>query len=1033
MRGVLRGLTGFALLLLLPAVAHAQATLSGLVRDTSGAVLPGVTVEASSPALIEKTRSATSDANGRYSIPDLRPGAYRVTFTLSGFKTVVNEGVELSGTGVFTVNADLAIGSVQETVTVTGDTPVVNLESTTRQAVLDQELVTAIPSSRTPFTVGVLIPGVRKGAFMSQDVGGSVVQEVASLEANGGRTADQRMMVNGVALSSMIAGGWGGGAVPNATGTSEFAIDVSAVDAQAATGGVRINFIPRDGGNRFSGTIFGSYAGEDFVADNFTGSDVQARGLAAPNTIKQNGDFNPGFGGPIMRDKMWFFASGRYLFAENYVANTFHNANANNINRYDYVRSDRQAILHQDQQIVQGRLTWQVDQKNKLGVTADWENFCACTTGIGPGIGGALTSPEAGNDRRFPLQRFVTVDWTNPVSNRVLIEASGIHRVERWGGMHPQVGKAGNIDGLTPGIVSVTDTNNPVTGGSLTYRSAAQFNNSWNWNIHYRAAVSYITGSHNFKVGFNNAYGHHENTTYSDPAAPFSYTFTNLVPQSITYRIVPRTVKVDVTRDLGIFVQDRWNIGRWTLSGALRFDSFASKFPAQSVGPTTLAPTLNISFPEQDNLDLKDATTRLGATYDVFGNGRTALKVTLGKYLEGLGTTGGFAAIDNISDNPNPILRLNLQDTRNWNDLTHPVGDPRRGNFVPDCNLLDYTANGECAALSNAATFGASIPNISYDPDTLTGWGNRQYNWEFNATVQHEIMPRLGVEVQYARRWYGNFRVADDNSVTAANYDRFTFVAPSDARLPDGGGQTFTAFDLRAGAPPQHLFITLADKLGEMTEHFDGVNVTVNSRLQNGFMAQGGFGTGRQITDDCDIMNQAPEIAQVLFNPSRVFVFGTRPLERCKQNNGWRTSVQGLAAYTIPRVDVQISATFQNLPGAQLAATANVCAGAIAPPCTAGNTTLGRPFQSGGPFAPFRVINIVNAGEVFVERLNQIDLRLSKIFRMSGTRTNINFDFYNVTNSNSVIGENAAYGPAWRSPTNILLPRLFKISAQFDW
>ena len=205
-----------------------------------------------------------------------------------------------------------------------------------------------------------------------------------------------------------------------------------------------------------------------------------------------------------------------------------------------------------------------------------------------------------------------------------------------------------------------------------------------------------------------------------------------------------------------------------------------------------------------------------------------------------------------------------------------------------------------------------------------------------------------------------------------------------------------------------------------MTEHFDGVNVTVNSRLQNGFMAQGGFGTGRQVTDDCDIMNAAPEIAQVLFNPSRVFVFGTRPLERCKQNNGWRTSVQGLAAYTVPRIDVQVSATFQNLPGVQLAANANIFPN---------STTLGRGFSGG----PFRVINIVNAGEVFVERLNQIDLRFSKIFRFTGTRTNINFDFYNVTNSNSVIGENAAYGPAWRNPTNILLPRLFKISAQFDW
>src|SRR5687768_4715406 len=550
MRGVLRGLTGFALLLLLPAVAHAQATLSGLVRDTSGAVLPGVTVEASSPALIEKTRSATSDANGRYSIPDLRPGAYRVTFTLSGFKTVVNEGVELSGTGVFTVNADLAIGSVQETVTVTGDTPVVNLESTTRQAVLDQELVTAIPSSRTPFTVGVLIPGVRKGAFMSQDVGGSVVQEVASLEANGGRTADQRMMVNGVALSSMIAGGWGGGAVPNATGTAEFAIDVSGVDAQAATGGVRINFIPRDGGNRFSGTLVGSFANESFAGDNYTGSDVQSRGLTAPNKIKGNGDFNPGFGGPIKRDALWFFLSARYLYAGNFVAGMFHNENANVLDRFDYVRSNRQAVLHQEQQIAQGRLTWQVNPKNKLGVTTDFESFCACTANTS-----ATTAPEAGVDRRFPLQRFVTADWTSPVSNRLLLEASAIHRVERWGGMHLQEGKQGNLASLTPGIISVTDNPNPVTGGSLLYRSAAEFNNSWNWNIHYRAAMSYITGTHNFKVGFNNAYLHHENTTYANPATDYTFNFAMGVPTQIVYRI-PRTVAVNVDRDLGLFAQD---------------------------------------------------------------------------------------------------------------------------------------------------------------------------------------------------------------------------------------------------------------------------------------------------------------------------------------------------------------------------------------------------------------------------------------------------------------------------------------------
>src|SRR6187455_1950866 len=557
MRGIVRALAAFMLFVLAPSVVYAQATLAGIARDTSGAVLPGVTVEAASPALIEKVRTATTDETGRYSIPDLRPGDYTVTFALTGFRTIVRSGVALSGTAVVTINADLTVGGVQETITVSGETPVVDLQSTTRQAVVDQEIVSAIPSSRTPFTVGVLIPGVKKGAFTGQDVGGSVVQEVASLEANGGRTSDQRMMVNGVALSSGIAGGWGGGAVPNATGTAEFAIDVSGVDAQAATGGVRINFIPRDGGNRFSGAIAANYATGDWASDNFTGSDVQARGLAVPGTIKANGDFNPGFGGPIKRDKLWFFLSGRSLFADNYVASTFFNQNANKLDRYDYLPSTDQAILHQEQTIYQARRTWQASPKHKVGMTYDQENFCACTTGIGPGIGGAITTPEAGNDRRFPLQRFVTVDWSTPVSNRLLIEASGIHRVERWGGMEPQVGKLGNIDHLTPGMISVSDTLNPVTGGPLSYRAInGTYNNSWNWNIHYRAAVSYITGSNTFKVGFNNAFLHHENTTYSSPAAPYGYNFTSMVPTAITYRLVPRTVKVDVNRDMGIFAQD---------------------------------------------------------------------------------------------------------------------------------------------------------------------------------------------------------------------------------------------------------------------------------------------------------------------------------------------------------------------------------------------------------------------------------------------------------------------------------------------
>jgi hypothetical protein len=895
---------------------------------------------------------------------------------------------------------------------VSGETPAVDLQSTTRQAVMDQEIVSAIPSSRTPFTVGVLIPGVRKGAFTGQDVGGSVVQEVASLEANGGRTSDQRMMVNGVALSSMIAGGWGGGAVPNATGTSEFAIDVSGVDAQAATGGVRINFIPRDGGNRFSGTIPFSYAHEDFAADNVTGTDIQERnpGFVA-GRIKANGDFNPGFGGPISRDKLWFFLSGRSLFADNYVAGTFFNQNVNSPNAFTYVPG-AQAVLHQEQKIYQARITWQASPRNKFGTTFDQEKFCACSTGIGPQPGGAIVSPEAGVDRRFPLQRFVTLDWSSPVSNKLLLEASAIHRVERWGGMEPQEGKLGNIDQLTPGIIGINDSNSPVTRTGLSYRAAtgaAPYNNSWNWNLHYRAAMSYITGSHAFKVGFNNAYGHHENTTYSSPASPLVYNFTAGAPTGITYRLTPRTVKVNVDHDSGLFAQDKWTTGRWTLAGAVRWDSFANSFPEQGITGTYFGRNLNITFPKQDNLSWNDITPRLSATYDVFGNGKTAWKVTLNKYLEGLGTTGFGAA--QVTDAPNPILRLQTDSSRPWTDAD--------ADFTPDCDLNNFNANGECSALLAATTFGTLTPGRSYDPDLMTGWGKRSFNWEFTTSVQQELLPRVSLDVQYARRWYGNIRLMDDRSVTPADYSDVSLTVPSDL-----GGGTLTGVNLRAGVPDASYFITLSNNYGKQTEHFDGVNISLNARLQNGLLLQGGVGSGRQVLNDCEIVDDLPEMLHTFFgDPRREFFFASRPKEFCEQNNGFRTSLQGLAAYTIPKVDVQISGTFQNLPGAVVQANANY---GVIPGIAAFDPR----------FIPFKAFQLVEPGSLYVERLNQIDLRLSKIFRFSTTKTAINFDFYNVTNSNSVIGENFAYGAGgsgWRQPASILLPRMFKIGAQFDF
>jgi hypothetical protein len=376
-----------------------------------------------------------------------------------------------------------------------------------------------------------------------------------------------------------------------------------------------------------------------------------------------------------------------------------------------------------------------------------------------------------------------------------------------------------------------------------------------------------------------------------------------------------------------------------------------------------------------------------------------------------------------VSEAPNPINRLSTQTTRSW---TEGTGGGIAGDFIPQCNLLNYAANGECGALVNAAIFG-TIQNQQtfYDPDLLNGWGRRFNNWEFTGAVQHELMPRVSLNFQYARRWYGNFRVQDDRSITAVDFDRFNITVPTDSRLPNSGG-TVTAYDLKptAQATTQNLFVTRAQNYGDQTERFDGVNVSMQARLQNGLLVQGGFGPGRVVTDDCDIVDDLPETLQNVGGaPSRAGNITARPLERCHENNGWRTGVSGLASYTIPKIDVLVSGTFQNQPGAQLAANAN-----ITTPLT--TTTLGRTF-TGAPGGRF--FNIVPAGEVFIERLNQIDFRVAKLFRVGTTRTSLNFDFYNITNSNAVLTENATSGAAWRTPQSILLPRLFKISAQFDF
>jgi hypothetical protein len=1009
---------------LIPTVAYAQASIAGEVKDTSGAVLPGVTVEASSPVLIEKVRSTVTDGNGRYQIVDLRPGTYSVTFTLTGFNTVKRDGVELSGGSTTGVTVELRVGALEETITVTGEAPVVDVQNATRQTVLDRDIVQSLPTARNYYSLGVLIPGVNSN---SQDVGGSLGDTMSSLTSHGSKNVDQRITNNGVGIMTLQAGGNIGGATPDVTSASEITIDTSAVNADLPTGGPRINLIPRDGGNTWASSNFFTFSNESMQGDNLTDR-LKSLGLPTPSKTILTADVNPAFGGPLQRDKIWFWATGRYTKTENQPAGIFVNKNAYNPAAWTYDPDTSQPGRNKGAwHSIQTRFTYQASAKNKFAMTWQEQSYCRC-----PEFISATAAPETAQDRRFPRLQQQHAEWTSPLTNRLLVEAVGMHLFERWGNMHLRAadgnffrtgGSLGDarIEELQKSLIPVLEQSTgmlyrmgPAANGNVNNQL---FNTTVVPNFFYRAAVSYVTGTHNFKAGFNRVHGYLN--VYNYDFQPFTYRFNNGVPNQITMRATPYLTKANEDNDFGLFAQDRYTLNRWTLSGGIRFDSFQTSYPEQTIGPGPLVPNRNLTLPAEKNLDWKDITYRSAATWDVMGDGKTAVKLTLNKYLQG-------QTLNGLGVNANPFNTLVNTVNRSWTDANR--------DFVPQCNLLNPVANGECGAMSDPA-FGTSRPGATFSDLLRKGWGHRNYNWEFSTSVQREILPRVSADVGYFRRWFGNFQVTDNLAVSASDYDLFNLTVPRDSRLPDGGGYTITGIpDLKPAAFGRvaQLYNTLNSEYGSQLEHWNGVDFGMNARLAGGIVLSGGVSTGKRMTDNCAIVSKIPEM---------LFPTGNAPInlgdannniwlpgQFCHQEEPFLTTGRFFGIYTIPRIDVLVSGTFQSSPGPLVAGNytaTNAILGA--------SSTLGRLLAGNAQNIP---VNIVEPGRIYADRLNQVDFRVGKVVRFARSKASINLDLYNALNADTVRQVNNAYaswiGPGPR-PTASLLARFAKISATIDF
>ena len=1031
--------------LLSPSLGFAQsASLTGTVRDSSGSVLPGVTVEASSDALIERTRTTVSDGTGQWRIVDLRSGVYTVTFSLPGFSRVVNEGVEVTGSGVTTLAAVMSVGNLQETVTVQAETPVVDVQSVKREVVLQSTFVESLPATRNYSAILSAIPALNVGIGVSAET----TPDMQLFAARGGQFDEGRVMIDGLTVAAPFGGGGVSSVAYNVSDVTELQVQISGGLGESETGGPSLNIVPRSGGNTFKGSVFSNAAGDWSRSDNID-DELRSFGIQRGQALLAAWDVSGSLGGPIKRDRLWFYGTIRNFKTGSVVDRAAReNLNAGNPNAWTYQPnpSNKEVRDIEQREIYSGRLTgqlgkhrWSFSQENQYRCdgstrTPDGDGCRKSTSGwtalgTAPGIFGH-DAPEA-HAGYYTNPYYVTqATWTMPKTSRLLLEA-GYSRLA----YRPVFGVAPSdaIMDLIPMTrqFSLNDaaTGLPVHGATFTYRAIDSYSKGWARSNSIKGSAAYVTGSHSMKVGYQGTIQLSNETEFQNPMLIQYRVGQPTIENGLVLRENPNrfTINLPEWQEAGrtvqhsVYVQDAWTMRRLTLQAALRYDHAYSWSPSEGNGTTATSRwnAAPITFDRTVSVrGYDDITPRLGLAYDVRGTGKTALKFNLGKYLDAATNDSNYTV-------NNPANRLQNDMDRNWTD--------NDGDYVVDCDILDLRAQSPtstghvdtCGApAGNDARFGNFQTGLTeVNPAVLGGWGVRPWDWQVGVALQQEVLPRVSVEVAYNRRWFGNFTVTDNQALGPSDYVTWIATAPTDSRLPNGGGYTITNFFVApqaAGRAAQN-YVTFETDFGPARiNYWHGVEVTATARMRNGLTFQGGTSTGREIEDRCE---------------SVVNIDSPNP-RNCKTVPPFQTSFRGSASYTVPKVDVLVSTIMRFSPAssgitgliANYAFPNSVVTAQIGPHPTLtanGNQT----------------VNLLDSWQMLAEeRHYQVDMRFAKIFRFGGTRADVGIDLYNIFNVNTPTIYDGSYDPPpaerggqWLNPTSIVQPRFARFNLTFNF